>query len=167
MLEGGETFAPVASIIAQPLPDGAHLPGHKEKLEDLFQTLSSGGGVAKGPIPSRLMGAAMRAVLCPRRASVGCDNQQRSKTSKERFHYGSAHSKQGARQPSQSIFDPVSRAWTMAGMDFTEEPATFASMVLQRPDLLRRVSNIDRVSLELWVIAQGFGCLQCGCLYVR
>lgn len=54
----------------------------------------------------------------------------------------------------------------MAGLDFTEDPATFASVALQRADFLRWVSNIDRMSSESWVISQDFGSLQCGGVYV-
>lgn len=53
----------------------------------------------------------------------------------------------------------------MAGLDFTEDPATFASVGLQWALFLSWVSNTDRVSFEPWVISQGFGCLQCGRLY--
>lgn len=41
----------------------------------------------------------------------------------------------------------------MPGLDFTEDPATLASVALQRPDFRRWVSNIDRASSEPWVIS--------------
>jgi len=54
----------------------------------------------------------------------------------------------------------------MASLDYTEDSPKFASTALQRADFPRWASNIDRVSSKPRVIAQGFGCLQHGFLWV-